>query len=96
VNHEVDTREQVPRAVQACHELLAWLIPLERRCGIPIGNLTSQFFANLYLNGLDHGIKETLRVPAYLRYVDDSVLLDDDKGRLLAWRDWIAEWLATL
>lgn len=48
------------------------LTPLERRCGIPIGNLTSQFFANLYLNDLDHGIKEVLRVPAYLRYVDGT------------------------
>jgi RNA-directed DNA polymerase len=72
------------------------LTPLERRCGIPIGNLTSQFFANLYLNGLDHGIKETRQVPAYLRYVDDLVLLDDDKGRLLDWRDWIAGQLTTL
>jgi len=72
------------------------LTPLERRCGIPIGNLTSQFFANLYLNDLDHGVKEVLRAPAYLRYVDDLVLLDDDKGRLLAGRDWIADQLATL
>ena len=72
------------------------LTPLERRCGIPIGNLTSQFFANLYLNDLDHGVKEVLRAPAYLRYVDDMVLLDDDKGRLLAGRDWIEDQLATL
>ncbi|MDS4021928.1 MAG: RNA-directed DNA polymerase [Candidatus Competibacter sp.] len=70
------------------------LTPLERRCGIPIGNLTSQFFANLYLNDLDHGIKEVLRAPAYLRYVDDMVLLADDKVQLWAWRDWIAERLA--
>ena len=72
------------------------LTPLERRCGIPIGNLTSQFFANLYLNDLDHGVKEVLRAPAYLRYVDDLVLLDDDKGRLLAGRDWIEDQLTTL
>ena len=70
------------------------LTPLERRCGIPIGNLTSQFFANLYLNDLDHGIKEVLLAPAYLRYVDDMVLLADDKAQLWAWRDWIAERLA--
>ena len=72
------------------------LTPLERRCGIPIGNLTSQFFANLYLNELDHGIKEVLRAPAYLRYVDDMVLLADDKAQLWAWRDWIAERLAEI
>ncbi|MDG4551661.1 MAG: reverse transcriptase/maturase family protein [Candidatus Contendobacter sp.] len=72
------------------------LAPLEHRRGIPIGNLTSQFFANLYLNDLDHGIKEVLRAPAYLRYVDDVVLLADDKARLWAWRDWIAERLAEI
>lgn len=72
------------------------LTPLARPCGIPIGNLTSQFFANLYLNDLDHGVKEMLRVPAYLRYVDDMVLLADDKGQLWAWRDWMADRLATV
>ena len=51
-------------------------------CGMPIGNLTSQLFANLYLNRVDHWIKGELRVPAYLRYVDDLVLLADDKGFL--------------
>lgn len=58
------------------------LTPLERPCGIPIGNLTSQFFANLYLDRLDHRIKEDWRVPAYLRYVDDLVFLADDKDFL--------------
>jgi len=43
------------------------LTPLERPLGIPIGNLTSQFFANLYLDDFDHWIKEVLRCPAYLR-----------------------------
>ena len=58
------------------------LTPLERRRGIPIGNLTSQFFANLYLDDLDHWLKEQRRVPAYLRYVDDMVLLADAKPEL--------------
>ncbi len=58
------------------------LAPAERRRGIPIGNLTSQFFANLYLDDLDHFIKEQRRVPAYLRYVDDLVLLADAKTAL--------------
>ena len=56
--------------------------PLERRVGIPIGNLTSQFFANLYLDDLDHFIKQQLNVRPYLRYVDDMVVLDNDKVRL--------------
>jgi RNA-directed DNA polymerase len=49
------------------------LTPLQRRKGLPIGNLTSQFFANLYLNGFDHFIKEQLKARKYLRYVDDFV-----------------------
>jgi retron-type reverse transcriptase len=65
------------------------LTPLERRCGIPIGNLTSQFFANLYLDDFDHWIKEDLRCPAYLRYVDDMVLLGNDKVELARWREAI-------
>ncbi|MCA9422394.1 MAG: group II intron reverse transcriptase domain-containing protein [Nitrospira sp.] len=56
--------------------------PFERRRGIPIGNLTSQFFANLYLDDLDQYIKHVLKVRPYLRYVDDMVVLGHDKGRL--------------
>lgn len=56
--------------------------PLEHRRGIPIGNLTSQFFANLYLDDFDHWLKEQRQAPAYLRYVDDLLLLDDSKSRL--------------
>jgi RNA-directed DNA polymerase len=44
--------------------------PAQRRRGLPIGNLTSQWFANLYLDGFDHFVKEVLRAP-YVRYVDD-------------------------
>ena len=55
---------------------------MARRCGLPIGNLTSQTLANLYLDELDHYVKETLRAPAYLRYVDDLILLHDSKQAL--------------
>jgi RNA-directed DNA polymerase len=51
-------------------------------CGMPIGNLTSQYFANLYLGELDHFVKERLRVKGYVRYMDDWLLLSDDKGEL--------------
>jgi len=54
----------------------------ERRRGIPIGNLTSQFFANIYLNAFDHFIKETLRCKAYIRYVDDFVIFSNSKNEL--------------
>ncbi|MEA3411592.1 MAG: reverse transcriptase/maturase family protein [Pseudomonadota bacterium] len=70
------------------------LTPLERSSGIPIGNLTSQFFANLYLDDLDHHIKERLGQPAYLRYVDDTVVLGDDKRRLHDVRAAVEERLA--
>ena len=50
--------------------------------GLPIGNLTSQFFANVYLNPFDHYVKEELRVKAYLRYMDDFVLFSHEKGGL--------------
>jgi len=50
--------------------------------GIPIGNLTSQHFANFYLSGLDHFIKEYLRMGGYLRYMDDLVLFSDEKDTL--------------
>ncbi len=52
--------------------------------GVPIGNLTSQYFANHYLAGLDHFIKEELRIKAYVRYMDDMVLWHQDKAALKA------------
>ncbi|MDW7681520.1 MAG: reverse transcriptase/maturase family protein [bacterium] len=53
--------------------------PLERRRGIPIGNLTSQFFANIYLNGFDHFVKQEVKPAGYVRFVDDFLLFADDK-----------------
>ncbi len=47
--------------------------------GLPIGNLVSQYMANFYLSGFDHWIKETLRIPGYIRYMDDFVLFGHDK-----------------
>jgi hypothetical protein len=65
----------------------------ERTVGIPIGNLTSQFFANLYLDDFDHFVKEQLQVKAYLRYVDDMVILADDKVNLAELRNCCREQL---
>ncbi len=50
--------------------------------GLPIGNLTSQFFANVYLNKFDHFVKRELKIKGYLRYVDDFVLFADSKEKL--------------
>lgn len=51
----------------------------EAGCGLPIGNLTSQFFANIHLDGFDHFVKQTLRVKGYVRYVDDFLLFGPDR-----------------
>lgn len=56
--------------------------PHERRKGLPIGNLTSQFFANVYLDAFDHYVQETLSQGAYLRYVDDFAVFGNDKEHL--------------
>jgi retron-type reverse transcriptase len=70
------------------------LTSIERRTGLPIGNITSQFLANLYLDNVDYFIKEQLRVSAYLRYVDDLVILGRDKVMLHKIRENIRERLA--
>ena len=67
--------------------------PFQRRRGLPIGNLTSQFFANLYLNGLDHYCKEVLQAKGYVRYVDDFALFHHDREQLEDWRQRITEYL---
>jgi len=50
--------------------------------GMPLGNLTSQFFANVYLNELDQFVKHKLKAKYYIRYVDDFVIFDNSKHRL--------------
>jgi len=62
--------------------------------GLPIGNLTSQFWANVYLDALDQFVKRELRCRRYVRYVDDLVLLADDPERLRGWHAKIAGFLA--
>jgi retron-type reverse transcriptase len=72
------------------------LLAADRPRGLPIGNLTSQFWANVYLNGFDHFVKRDLKCPAYLRYVDDFLLFSDDKRELACWRNAIIEKLVEL
>jgi RNA-directed DNA polymerase len=67
--------------------------PFIRRRGLPIGNLTSQFFANLYLDRFDHFVTEVLRAP-YVRYVDDFALFHNDPTVLADWRSRIEHYLA--
>lgn len=63
--------------------------------GLPIGNLTSQYFANHFLCGLDHFIKEDLKIRAYTRYMDDMVLWSNEKGALKTAFQSIKEWVET-
>lgn len=66
------------------------------RLGLPIGNLSSQFFANVYLDALDQFVKHQLRCRHYVRYVDDFVLLHESPQRLNAWLAEINAFLPTL
>lgn len=70
--------------------------PVERPKGIPIGNLTSQFFANIYLDGFDHFVKEQLKCRYYIRYVDDFVVFHKDKKQLQMIKLRVEEFLESL
>lgn len=61
--------------------------------GLPLGNLTSQFFANIYLHELDWYIKHHLHISYYFRYVDDFVILSENKEQVLWGRDQIKQFL---
>jgi len=63
--------------------------------GLPIGNLTSQFFANVYLNKLDQYVKHHLRIRYYIRYVDDFIILENDPEVLENYRSKISDFLQT-
>jgi len=65
----------------------------EQPGGMPLGNLTSQFFANIYLNELDYFIKHKLKVKYYIRYVDDFVILHSSQKQLKIWKTEINAFL---
>jgi retron-type reverse transcriptase len=80
-------RIRCPRTMDLCRHIVStW------NHGIPIGNLTSQLFANIYLNEFDQYIKQ-LRVKRYIRYMDDWVVVHHDKEYLRAIRKLAEEWL---
>ena len=81
--------------------VMAWfpgddLLSVLRPRGLPIGNLTSQFWSNCYLDPFDHFVKRELRCRAYLRYVDDLALFSDSKRELWRWKKAIVERLSDL
>ena len=61
--------------------------------GMPLGNLTSQFFANIYLNELDQFVKHKLKAKYYIRYVDDFTILHSSKEQLKIWKKEIEVFL---
>lgn len=65
----------------------------EQKIGMPLGNLTSQFFANVYLNELDQFVKHNLKVKYYIRYVDDFVILHSNKEKLSGYKKQINQFL---
>jgi len=70
------------------------LIILENhKQGMPLGNLTSQEFANIYLAELDNFVKHELKIKYYVRYVDDFIILNKNKKKLEEWKQKISEFL---
>ena len=65
----------------------------EYQKGTPLGNLTSQFFANVYLNELDYFVKSFLKAKYYIRYVDDFIVLHKSKFQLEMWKKEINSFL---
>jgi RNA-directed DNA polymerase len=72
------------------------LFAFHRPRGLPIGNLTSQFWSNVYMNRLDWFVVGKLQCNAYLRYVDDFALFASDKRQLWAWKQAIIDQLASM
>jgi RNA-directed DNA polymerase len=69
------------------------LFKIVKNKGLPIGNLTSQFFANIYMNKFDNFIKRELKVNSYIRYVDDFILFDKSKQKLIELKQKIEYYL---
>ncbi|MEK6951905.1 MAG: RNA-directed DNA polymerase [Nanoarchaeota archaeon] len=99
VNHEV-LLNILKRKIKDNRVL--WLINIiiknfdDKIKGMPLGNMTSQFFANIYLNDLDHFIKHKLKIKYYLRYVDDFVILHKNKNILEEYKEKISRYLKNL
>jgi retron-type reverse transcriptase len=89
VNHKI-LIEIIKRKIK--DKKVIWLIKQilnnfdNKEKGMPLGNLTSQFFANIYLNDLDYFVKHKLKAKYYLRYVDDFIILHESKEQLRIWK----------
>ena len=100
---DLDTRRLIERVIASGDTL--YQHPLARRVlggkapppgrGLPLGSWFSQWSGAYYLNPMDHYVKRALKVPGYLRYMDDFLLFADQRDRLEEARMALAEWLAT-
>ena len=96
LKQSIKTNSVVYRCTQAEREAVPHHKRLENTqpgYGLPIGNLSSQFFANVYLDKLDQFIKHTLKAKRYLRYVDDFVLVHHNREQLAQWQTQIEAFL---
>ena len=94
----MDTRPVCKDYTVATMQAAGWdiVVPPEEwlyDVGMPIGNLTSQLFANIYLNELDQYCKHTLKIHYYIRYMDDIIILAPDKATLHEWKSAIEAFL---
>ncbi|MEM7199625.1 MAG: reverse transcriptase/maturase family protein [Planctomycetota bacterium] len=81
------------RVLRLCRRVTEGPPECTARVGLPIGSVTSQWFANLVLDRLDHHVTETLRLGGYVRYMDDFVLFANDRDRLRAAHGEVAAYL---
>lgn len=100
IDHEILIRT-IGRTIK--DENVTWLVKqilnqhsIDKGKGMPLGNLTSQFFANLYLNDFDYFVKHKLKAKYYIRYVDDFVILSNSKKMLESYKDKICKYLSSL
>lgn len=94
IDHDI-LKQMIRRKIR-CKKTLSLLdviIDSTDNPGIPVGNLTSQLFANIYLSRLDHYVKEELKIRYYVRYMDDMVILHNNKKDLWQILGWIKEFL---
>jgi RNA-directed DNA polymerase len=89
--HQLVDGGQVPEPHDAYFPGDDLFTPLDRAKGLPIGNLTSQVWANLYLSDFDHWVQQHLGCRAYVRFVDDFILLADSKPVLHEWKACIVD-----
>jgi RNA-directed DNA polymerase len=83
-----------PATLDLCHIIIQHNPPHSKQGqGLPIGNLSSQHFANLYLSPLDRFIKQKLRVKHYVRYMDDLILCADEAQTLRTWEQEIEHYV---